>query len=129
MIRSFNPKSVAPPAASYTHVYEIPGNTRLLLLSGQVGTRPDGTVPGSIDEQAECAWSNIRNCLEEGGMGISDIVKITSYVTRPEHFAKVNPIRARFLGDHKPASTSLCIQALARPELMVEVEVIAARTQ
>ena len=127
MIRSFNPKSVAAPAASYTHVYELPADARLLVLSGQVGTRPDGTVPSTIEEQDDCVWNNIRNCLSEGGMAMTDIVKMTSYVTKPEHFAKANPVRAKFLGQHRPASTSLCIQALARPELMIEVEVIAAK--
>ena len=127
MIRSFNPKSVAAPSATYTHVYDIPANARLVILSGQIGSKPDGTVPSSIEEQAECVWANIGNCIKEAGLEMRDIVKITTYVTKPEFFAKVTPIRARSLGDHKPASTSLCVQALARPEMLVEVEVIAAR--
>ena len=127
MIKSFNPKSVAAPTGTYTHVYDIPANARLVVLSGQIGTKPDGTVPAGIEEQAENVWTNIRNCIREAGLEMRDIVKITSFVTKPEYFAKVTPIRAKFLGDHKPASTSLCVQALARPEMLVEVEVIAAK--
>jgi enamine deaminase RidA (YjgF/YER057c/UK114 family) len=127
MIRSFNPKSVAPPSATYTHVYDIPANARLVILSGQIGTKPDGTVPPSIEEQADCVWTNISNCIKEAGLEMRDIVKVTTYVTKPEYFEKVRLPRARLLGEHKPASTSLCVLALARPEMLVEVEVIAAK--
>lgn len=127
MIRSFNPKSIAPPAAAYTHSFEIPPNARWLVVSGQIGVKPDGTVPSTVEEQAEAVWNNIAANLAEAGMGMTDIVKITSYVTKPEHFAKVTPVRAKHLAGHRPASTSLCIAALARPEFLLEVEVIAAK--
>jgi enamine deaminase RidA (YjgF/YER057c/UK114 family) len=60
-------------------------------------------------------------------MGLNDIVKMTSYLTRVENLAGFGAVRDRHLGDHHPTSTLLVIQALARPEFLVEVEVMAAK--
>jgi enamine deaminase RidA (YjgF/YER057c/UK114 family) len=60
-------------------------------------------------------------------MRAPDIVKVTTYLTRPEDF-KVHPrIRAQYLGEARPAATALCVTALAAPEFLCEIEVIAAK--
>jgi enamine deaminase RidA (YjgF/YER057c/UK114 family) len=127
MLRFFNPKATAAPAAQYSHVCEIPAGARTLVLSGQIGVKPDGTVPPDITAQAEVAWDNVAACLAEGGMGMTDIVMTRTYVTKPENYAKVSAVRNARLGSHKPTSTGLVILALARPEFLVEVEVVAAK--
>ncbi len=127
MIRFFNPKATAAPAAAYSHVCEIPAGARQLVLAGQIGVKPDGTVPNDITQQAEAVWNNIAACLAEGGMGLTDIVMVRTYVTRPENYPKVSAVRNARLGSHKPTSTGLVILALARPEFLVEVEVLAAK--
>ncbi len=128
MIRSFNPKSIATPAGTYVHGIEVPANARLLFISGQVGRRPDGTVPPGIEEQSEAAWNNIAAVLAGASMDVADIVKITSFVTRGENLPRYGAVRDRFLGAHRPTSTMLVIGGLARPELLVEVEAFAAKT-
>ncbi len=127
MLRAFNPKSVCAPASTYSHGFEVPPDARLVFLSGQIAMRPDGSVPQGIEAQTEQVWKNIGNCLADAGMGIGDIVKFTSYLTRTEDLAKYGEVRNRFLGAHRPTSTLLVIQSLARPEFLVEVEVIAAK--
>ena len=87
---------------------------------------PNGRVP-TIEEQTEVVWQNILAVLADAGMGISDVVKITSFLTRHENFARFAQVRAKFLGSHRPASTLLVISSLARPEFLVEVEAIAAK--
>jgi len=72
-------------------------------------------------------WQNILAVLAEGGMGVQDLVKVTSFLTRKEDYAKFGPVRARYLGEHRPASTLLVVSALARPEFLVEVEAVAAK--
>ncbi len=87
---------------------------------------PDGTVAVGIEAQLECAWANILSILAAAGMSALDIVKVTTFVTHPDHF-KVHPkVRARVLGDHRAAATAVCVSALASPEFLCEVEVIAA---
>ena len=127
MAKIHNPKSIAAPIGTYSHGMETPPNARWLHVAGQVGVRPDGSVPASIEEQTEVVWQNILAVLADAGMGIGDVVKITSFLTRFENFPKFAQVRAKYLGSHRPASTLLVISSLARPEFLVEVEAIAAK--
>ena len=56
----------------------MPEGSRLLYISGEVGVRPDGTVPETIEMQAEACWRNIIAILADAGMGVEDLVKITT---------------------------------------------------
>jgi 2-iminobutanoate/2-iminopropanoate deaminase len=127
MLKLFNPKSSAAPNGVYSHGVIVPANARWLYVSGQTGTRPDRSVPASVEEQTEVVWQNLLAVLAEGGMAVTDIVKITSFLTRAEDYARFAPVRAKYLGDHRPASTLLVVSALARPEFKVEVEAVAAK--
>jgi 2-iminobutanoate/2-iminopropanoate deaminase len=127
MVKLFNPKASAAPNGVYSHGVLVPANARWLYISGQTGTRPDRSVPASVEEQTEVVWQNLLAVLAEGGMAVGDIVKITSFLTRAEDYAKFAPVRAKYLGDHRPASTLLVVSALARPEFKVEVEAVAAK--
>jgi 2-iminobutanoate/2-iminopropanoate deaminase len=100
---------------------------RWVFTSGTPGLKPDGTCPEGISEQAEWAWRNVLAILEQGGMGVQDLVKVTHYLTRAEDIPAYVAVRARFLGDARPASMLLIVPALVRPELVVEVEAYAAR--
>jgi len=127
MLKVHNPRSITAPIGTYSHGIEVPPGARWLYVAGQVGVRPDGSVPASIEEQTEAVWQNILAVLADAGMGIGDVVKITSFLTRHENFARFAQVRAKFLGSHRPASTLLVISSLARPEFLVEVEAIAAK--
>ena len=67
--------------------------------------------------------------LQNADMAITDVVKITQYLTRPEDIAAYAKVRTRFVGDARPASMLLVIPQLVRPEFLVEVEIIAAKSQ
>jgi enamine deaminase RidA (YjgF/YER057c/UK114 family) len=127
MLKVHNPRSIAAPIGTYSHGIEVPPNARWLHVAGQIGVRPDGSVPATIEEQTEVVWQNILAVLADAGMGIGDVVKITSFLTRYENFPRFAQVRAKFLGSHRPASTLLVISSLARPEFLVEVEAIAAK--
>ena len=127
MLKVHNPRSIGAPIGTYSHGIEVPPGARWLYLAGQIGVRPDGSVPATIEEQTEVVWQNILAVLADAGMGIGDVVKITSFLTRHENFPSFAQVRAKFLGSHRPASTLLVISSLARPEFLVEVEAIAAK--
>lgn len=127
MNKAFNPPAIAAPSGTYSHGVEVPPNSRLLYVAGQIGIRPDGSIGATIEEQTEAVWQNIRMVLAGAGMGISDVVKVNSFITQPENFPKFAQVRAKYLGEHRPASTLLVVRGLARPEFLVEVEAIAAK--
>ena len=54
---------------------------KLLFISGQLGLNLDGTLPQDPQLEADKAWENVIECVQEAGMGTEDIVKITAYLT------------------------------------------------
>ena len=127
MIRSFDPAAIAKPSGSYTHGIEVPPNARLLFIAGQTPGRPDGTIPESFEEQVDTVWQRIGAILAGAGMNYSDLVKVQTFVTRPENLPKTSAARARVMGAHRPTATLLCITALADPRYLVDIEAIAAK--
>jgi len=127
MAKLHNPQTIADPIGTYSHGVEVPPNARWLHVAGQIGLRKDGTLPNSVEEQTEVAWQNIVEILAAAGMKVTDLVKITQYLTRLDHFPRYAATRAKFLADHRPASTGLVISSLVKPEYLVEVEAIAAK--
>lgn len=127
MFKTHNPASILEPQGPYSHGLEIPPNSRLLLVSGQTAGRPDGTIPPTIEEQAEVVWGRIRAILKDAGMGIDNIVKVNSYLRRREDAPAYAKVRGRYLGAHRPAMLGLVVAELFRAEYLLEVEVIAAQ--
>lgn len=126
MIKSHDPAAIHAPLGAYTHAVEISGNTRVLTVSGQIGIRPDGSLAEGIEAQLRQTWANIAVILDSAGMALTDIVKITTIVVRQEDL-KVHPkIRSQVLGSHRAAATGFCVSALATPEVLCEIEVMAA---
>ena len=126
-MKNYTPNTVAAPAGPYSHGVEIPATARILYLAGQVGTASDGSMPADFESQADNCWRNIKAILAAAGMGVENLVKCTHFLTRQEDVAAYGKVRARHLGEARPASTLLVISALARPGMLVEVEAIASK--
>jgi enamine deaminase RidA (YjgF/YER057c/UK114 family) len=58
-------------------------------------------------------------------MGIGDLVKITTYLVRPEDVAAAGAARAKDVGDARPGSATIIVKALVAPQLMIEIEAVA----
>ena len=83
-------------------------------------------MPDDIGEQADIVWANIAAILSEAGMTIRDIVAVTTYVVVGNELGPVMAARDRAMGGHLAASTLVTVPALARPEWLMEVAVVAA---
>lgn len=110
----------------YSDAAEVPRPARWLFTSGTPGILPDGTLPAPFELQAEQAWKNIFSALQKAGMGPEHLVKIVQYLVRAEDIAAYGAIRARFLGDCRPASMLMVVAGLPKPGLLIEIEAIAA---
>lgn len=126
MNTALNPTTLAAPAARYSHGVVVETNSRLLYTSGIVPTRPDGTVPAGLAEQAAAVWQIIRVLLADGGFAMADVVSVTTYVVPGQDLSIVMAARDHALGGHLAASTLVVTAALARPEWLLEIAVIAA---
>ena len=122
-----NPQDVHQPLGSYSHQVEISGNERVLVLSGQVGMREDGTVPDDPLEQMDLAFENIFRNLRAANMDVKDIIKLTYYLVGEVDTTKRRELVVSKLQGHKPCSTLLFIAGLASPIYKVEIEALASR--
>ncbi|MGB3469483.1 MAG: RidA family protein [Erythrobacter sp.] len=100
----------------------------LLFLSGQAAISGDGAIVGNgdFDAQLEQTFANITRVLNAAGSDLSKIVKVTIYMTDMAHFPKIVEARQRYFTAPYPADTTVEVKGLALPELMVEIDVIAA---
>lgn len=126
MLKSLAPASIRPPFARYSHGMEVPAGKRLVLCSGQLGIRPDDSVPDDVGTQAELCFANIAAILAEAGMGLADVVRINAYVTDRAHMQDYMAVRDRLFTGTPPASTLVIVSGFTRPEFKVEIEVTAA---
>ena len=118
---------VASRIGKYSDAVEVAPNVRWLFTSGTPGLPASGELPGDIEAQTELAWTNVIALLGKAGMTVADIVKVTQYLTRKEDIKAYAQVRNRFLGDARPASMLSVVPQLVWPEMLVEVEIVAAR--
>jgi enamine deaminase RidA (YjgF/YER057c/UK114 family) len=122
-----SPDTIAAPFGPYSQSVEASSGSRLLYIAGQVGAHKDGSVPDGIEAQAEGCWRNIAAILAEADMGIGDLVKITTFLTRAQDTAAAGAARARHLGDSRPASTTVIVAGLVAANMLIEIEAVAAK--
>jgi 2-iminobutanoate/2-iminopropanoate deaminase len=128
VLKTNNPSTIAPPVAMYSHSVEVPPNARWLYTAGQVGIRPDGSLPDGFEAQHAQIWENTLAILADAGMGPENIVRLNVYSTEPEGLKYVRAHRQKYLkAGHVPASTWVVVSQLANPQWVVEMETIAAK--
>jgi reactive intermediate/imine deaminase len=121
-----NPPTLSKPTG-YTHVVDVTGPVRTIYISGQVAFDRDGAIVGvgDMQTQAEQVFKNLQAALDAAGAKFSDVIKMTTYITDMDKAPAVRGVRTRYFGEMTPASTLVQVVHLARPELMLEIEVIA----
>ncbi|ARQ10105.1 endoribonuclease L-PSP protein [Rhizobium etli] len=127
MKRIFNPSSVRRPFGNYNHGLLVPPGASLLVTSGQLGIGLAEEVPEDVGAQAELCFEAIKAILGEAKMSFSDVIRISGFVTKREHFADYMEVRDRYTLEPKPTSTLIVVGGFTRPEFLVEVEVTAAK--
>ena len=127
MNRYFNPSALPAPGGNYSHGCEIPPGARGLVIAGQVGIKPDGTLADTIDGQCEWAFRNILGVLEAADMRPQDITTLTTYVTDRGIGPAFAKARAKVLGEVRPPSTFLVVAGLGQPSWLIKIEATAAR--
>jgi 2-iminobutanoate/2-iminopropanoate deaminase len=97
-----------------------------VFVSGQLGVKlGDDEIGGSIAEQTEQIFLNLRAILEEAGSGLDRLVKTTVFLVDLDEFAAMNEVYARHVGEAPPARATVEVAALPSGA-RVEIEAIAA---
>ena len=116
-----NPPALAKPTG-YTHAIQITGEYRRLIISGQVGMAPDGSVSESREAQVVRALANLRAVLTANGMTVANVVKTTAFLIDRDLLHAYRKARTEAFGTHAPASTLLIVAGLADPRWVIEIE-------
>jgi 2-iminobutanoate/2-iminopropanoate deaminase len=126
-MKAFNPPDIIKPASNYAQGVVHAASAQRVVVSGQLGLRPDGTLEQGLEAQMERAWLNIFGVLAAEGFSRKDLIKAVIYVTVPGQVAVYRKVRDKMLDGHLCANTYLEISGLAAPEFLVEIEAEAVR--
>lgn len=110
---------------SYAQAQLVSEPTRWLFISGQIPADAEGRVPKSFAEQCRLAWRNVQTQLEAAGMALTDLVKVTVFLSDRQYRAANAAVRKEVLGAHTPALT-IIITGIYDEAWLLEIEAIAA---
>ncbi|ABG93594.1 MULTISPECIES: RidA family protein [Rhodococcus] len=127
-IRPFNTRDTYPEQNLDNDLAQAVVAGGVVYLRGQIGqdldTRESVGI-GDVEAQAEKAMANIAMLLKESGSRLEDVVKVTIYLVDIRYRETVYRVVGRWLKGVHPVSTGIVVDALARPEWLVEIDATA----
>ena len=129
-IRPFNTRDTYPEQNLDNDLCQAVVAGNMVFLRGQIGQdldTSDSVGIGDVEAQAEQAMANIAMLLAEAGSTLEDVCKVTIYLVDPRYRESVYRIVGRWLTGVFPVSTGIVVAALARPEWLVEIDVVAVK--
>lgn len=114
------PAAIGP----YSQAIEVNG---MVFTSGVIPVDPQtGVIPATIEEQANQAFSNLRNLIEASGATIDKVIKTTVFIKEMNDFGKINEIYATYFKEPFPARS--CVEVARLPkDVMLEVEAVVSK--
>ena len=112
---------LSPPSGAFHHSVRS-GN--LLFIAGSTA-RGTAAETGDIAAQTEAILDKFQHILEENGASLSNVVRVTSFVTDLREAAAAGEVRRKRFAGAFPASTQVQIAALGTPDLKIEIDAIA----
>ena len=131
-LRKFNTRDTYPEQALDNDLCQVVRAGNTVYLRGQVGQdleTGESVGTGDAAAQAEQAMKNVEQLLAEAGAELGHICKITVYITERKYREPVYRVIGKWLKGVYPVSTGLVIDGLARPEWVMEIDVIAVIPQ
>jgi enamine deaminase RidA (YjgF/YER057c/UK114 family) len=125
-----NPEGLHNPVPfGYSHTASVPPGTGLVFVAGQYGSKADGSVvSANFVDQVHQAFANLGVALAAHGLKLSHVVQLRTYVVEP-NFEKLGVIGQAVhqgCGSPPPTNTVLGVASLAMPDMLFEVEAVAA---
>ncbi|MER5424222.1 RidA family protein [Streptosporangium roseum] len=125
----FSTPPTLPATNGYSHVASVPPGSRLVWTSGQVPIAADGTpaAAGDWEAQTRLVMQNVGAALEAGGATWDDVFKLTIFVVDASALPTIRAVRDEFVNVERPPTSSLVqVAGLFRPDILVEIEAVAA---
>ena len=133
-IEAVHPKPEEARHMPYAPAIAVEGPADILFISGSTPSplyhqhphvAEEHVHPCDIEEQTRRAMDNIKLVLDCQGLTWRHVVKVTKYLTDMRDFDGLHRVMNGYMGDWKPASTTICVNALSSPGARVEIDMIA----
>jgi len=118
---------VREPMGHFSQAIAVEAKGRLVFISGMTARRPDGSIAGigDIEAQTRQACENIKSAVEAAGGTMDDICRVDVYVRNIEHFESIHKVRREYFKAPPPASTMVEVTKMVSPEYLIEISAIA----
>ncbi|MGY6240916.1 RidA family protein [Burkholderia ambifaria] len=126
MAEAVNPPELWAPFGAFSMAV-VQGDGRIVHLKGQVALDRDGHVVGAADMRAQVRQTlgNIRDVLAAMGGQMQDVISLVHYATDIDAFLQAGDIRETFFAEPYPVTTTVQVERLYRPDLLIEIAAIA----
>jgi 2-iminobutanoate/2-iminopropanoate deaminase len=134
-IEEVHPQPDRAAEMPYAPAIEVTGAGRIVFISGATASplyhqhphvKEEHVLPDDIEVQTRLAMETIKTVLDAKDLTWRHVAKVTKYLTDIREMDAVNRTMNEYLGDHRPASTLLCVNNLSSPGARVELDMIAA---
>lgn len=127
MPEKFSPGGLYKPHGLYHNAVEVRLDESLIFSSGIIGCRLDGSLVENPDEQMLHAWTNVAAFLNGCNLTTDNLVRLTMHIPNREHVTLSKNARIKVLGENMHCAVTGLIVDLFDPDLVIEIDVIAAR--
>ncbi len=118
---------VREPMGHFSQAIAIAAKGKLVFISGMTARRPDGSIAGigDVEAQTRQVCENLKSAVEAAGGTMEDICRVDVYVRNIEHFDKIHKVRREYFKAPAPASTMVEVTKMVSPEYLIEINAIA----
>jgi reactive intermediate/imine deaminase len=118
---------VREPMGHFSQAISIEAKGKLVFISGMTARRPDGSIAGigDVEAQTRQVCENLKSAVEAAGGTMEDICRVDVYVRNIEHFDKIHKVRREYFKAPAPASTMVEVTKMVSPEYLIEINAIA----
>ena len=118
---------IRQPNGHFSQATMIEAKGRLVFISGMTSRRPDGTIAGigDVEAQTRQVCENVKAAVEAAGGTMDDICRVDVYVRNMEHFDAIHKVRAQYFKPPLPASTMVEVTKMTSPDYLIESNAIA----
>ena len=118
---------IRQPSGHFSHATMVEARGRIVFISGMTARRPDGTIAGigDIEAQTKQVCENIKGAVEAAGGTLDDVCRVDVYVRNMEHFDKIHKVRREYFKSPPPASTMVEVTKMVSPDYLIEINAIA----
>ena len=115
------------PGGHFAQAIAVEATGRLVFISGMVAQRPDGTIAGvgDIEAQTRQVCENVKAAVEAAGGTLANVCRVDVYVRNMEHFETIHKVRREYFTAPAPASTMVEVCKMTSPEYLIEINAIA----